>query len=73
MSRKASLGIADKKVEKSVGANTQLTTFMTLNDSETPPPTLTFAMIPVSRASIIVVSFSGQPYFRSSQLYRTPY
>ena len=50
-----------------MGASTQpcLTPFVTLNDSETSPPTLTFAIIPVSIASIIVVNFSGHPYFLS--------
>ena len=69
MSRKASSSIADRKMEKSVGASTQpcLTPFVTLNVSETPPPpTLIFAIIPVCRASIIVVNFSGHPYFLSS-------
>ena len=67
MSRNASR-VADRKMEKSVGASTQpcLTPFVTLNDSETSPLTLTFAIIPVCRASIIVVNFSGQPYFLSS-------
>ena len=51
-----------------MGASTQhcLTQFVTLNDSETSPQTLTFAIIPVCRASIIVVNFSGHPYFISS-------
>ena len=55
-------------MEKSVGASTQawLTPFVKLNYSETSPPTLTFAIIPVCRASIIVVNFSGHPYFLSS-------
>ncbi|KAK2153420.1 hypothetical protein NP493_2314g00003 [Ridgeia piscesae] len=52
MSRKASSSIADRKKEKSVG--------------ETSPPTVTFAIIPVYTASIIVVNFSGHPYFHSS-------
>ena len=43
-----------------------LTTFVTLNDSETSSLTLTFAIIPVCTASIIVVNFSGHPYFLSS-------
>ena len=38
---------------------------MTLNDSETSPPTLTFAINPVCRASIIVVNFFGHAYFLS--------
>ena len=68
MSQKASSSTADRKMEKSIGVNTQpcLTLFVTLNDSETFPPTLTLAIIPVCRASIIVVNFSGQPYFLSS-------
>ena len=51
-----------------MGASTQpcLIRFVTLNDSETSPPTLTFAIIPVCSASIIVVNFSGEPYFRST-------
>ena len=58
MSRKASSSIA----------STQpcLTSFVTLNDSETSPQTLTFAIIPVCRASIIVGNFSGHPHFLSS-------
>ncbi|KAK2187772.1 hypothetical protein NP493_154g00000 [Ridgeia piscesae] len=52
MSRKASSNIAVRKIEKSVGP--------------TSPPTLTFVIIPVCRASIIVVNFSGHPYFLSS-------
>ena len=40
--------------------------FVTLNDDDNSPPTLTFAIIQVCRASIIVVNFSGQPYFLSS-------
>ena len=68
MLRKASSSIADRKMEKSVGASTQpcLTPFVTLNDYETSPPTLTVAIIPVCSASIIVVNISGQPYFFSS-------
>ena len=68
MSRKPSSSIAYRKMEKSVGASTQpcLTPFVTLNDSETSPPTVTFAIIPVCRASIIVGNFSGQPNFLSS-------
>ena len=44
-----------------MGASTQpcLTPFVTLNDSETSPPTLTFAIIPACNASIIVVNFSA--------------
>ena len=66
MSRKASTSITDRKMEKSMGASKQpcLTPFVTLN--ETSPPTLTFAIIPVCSFSIIVVNFSGQPYFLSS-------
>ena len=68
MSRKASSTIAYRKMEKSVEASSQpyLTPFVTLNDSETSPPILTFAIIPVCSASIILVNFSGQPYFLSS-------
>ena len=55
-------------MEKSVGASTQpcLTPFVTLNDFETYPPTLIFAIIPICIASIFVVNFSGHPYFLSS-------
>ena len=51
-----------------MGVSTQpcLTPFVILNDSETSSLTLTFAIIPVYRASIIVVNFSGHPYFLSS-------
>ena len=51
-----------------MGASTHpcLTPFVTLNDSETSPQTLTVAIISVCSASIIVVHFSGQPYFFSS-------
>ena len=51
-----------------MGASTQpcFTPFITLNDSETSPPTLTFAITPVCRASFIVVNFSVHPYFLSS-------
>ena len=68
MSRKASSCIADRKIEKSVGASTQscLTPFITLNDSETSPPTLTLPIVPVCRASVIAVNLSGHPYFLSS-------
>ena len=68
MSRKPSSSIYNSTVEKSVGASTQscLTPFVTLNDLETSPPTPTFATIPICRASIIVVNFSGHPYFHSS-------
>ena len=68
MSQKASASIADRKMEKSAGTSTQpcLTPFVILNVSETSPLTLTFAIIPVCSASIIVVNFSGQLYFLSS-------
>ena len=68
MFRKASSSIADKKMEKSVGASPPpyLTPIVTLNDSETSPPSLTFAIIPVCRASVIVVNFSVHPYFLCS-------
>ncbi|KAK2172389.1 hypothetical protein NP493_966g00002 [Ridgeia piscesae] len=52
MSRKASSSIADRKMEKS--------------DSDTSPPTLAFAIIPVCSASIIIVNFSWHPYILSS-------
>ena len=67
MSPITSSSIADQKMEKSVGAGTQrCLTFVTLNYFEASPPTLTFAIIPVCSASIIVVNFRGQPYFLSS-------
>ena len=68
MSRKASSGIANRNMEKSMGANTQpcLTPFVTQNYSETSPSTLTFAIIPVCRASIIVVNACVHPYCLSS-------
>ena len=61
LSRKASSSIADRKMEKGLGASTQpcLTLFVIPNDPETSHPTLTFAIIPVCSASIIVVNFSG--------------
>ena len=68
MSLKALSSIVDRKIEKSVWASTQpcLTPFVTMNDSDTSPPKLTFAIIPVCIALIIVANFSGQPYFLSS-------
>ena len=63
MPLKASSTIAYRMIEKNVGANTP---FVTLHDSDTSPLRLTFAIIPVCRASIIVVNFSGHPYFLSS-------
>ena len=68
MSLKASSSIADKNMEKSVGARTHpcLTPFVIENVSETSPPFLTFTIIPVCRLSIRVVNFSGHPYFLSS-------
>ena len=49
-------------------ANTQpcLTPVVTMNNSETSPPTLTIAIILVCRASNIGVNFSGHTYFLSS-------
>ena len=63
MSRKALSSIADRKMEKSVGASTQpcLTPFVTLNDPETSPLTFTVAIIPVCSASIIVVNCCHSP------------
>ena len=54
-------------MEKIVRASIQhcLSPFETLSHSETSHPTLPFAIIPVYRASIIVVNFSGHPYFLS--------
>ena len=68
MSLKASSSIAGRNIEKSVGASTLLclTQFVIANVSETSPPFLAFTIIPVCRFSIIVVNFSGHPYFLSS-------
>ena len=63
MPMKASSTIDYRMMEKSVGASTP---FVTLHDSETSPLKLTFAIIPVCRASIIVVNFSRHPYFLGS-------
>ena len=68
MSLKASSCIADRNIEKRVGARTHpcLTPFVIANVSETSPPFLTFTIIPVCRLSIMVVNFSWHPYFLSS-------
>ena len=68
MSLKASSSIADRNIEKNVGASTHpfLTPFVIANVSETSPPFLTFTIIPVCRLSIMVMNFSGHPYFLSS-------
>ena len=68
MSLKASSSIADRNIEKIVEASTHpcLTPFAIANVSETSPPFLTFTIIPVCRLSIMVVNFSGHPYFLSS-------
>ena len=68
MSRKASSSIADRNIEKSMGAITHpcLTPFVIANVSETSTPFLTFTIIPVCRLSIMVVNFSGHPYFLNS-------
>ena len=68
MTLKASSSIANKNIEKSVGASTHpcLTPFVIANVSETSPPFLTFTIIPVCRHPIMVVNFSGHPYFLSS-------
>ena len=68
MSLKASSSIADINIEKSVGASTHpcLTPFVITNVSDISPPFLTFTIIPVCRLSIIVMNFSGHPYFLSS-------
>ena len=68
MSLEASSSIADRNIEKSVGASTHpcLTPFVIANVSETSPPFLTFTIIPVCRLSIMVVNFLGHPYFLSS-------
>ena len=68
MSLKASSSIADRNIEKSVGAGTHpcLTPFVIENVSETSPLFLTFTIIPVCRLYIMVVNFSGYLYFLSS-------
>ena len=68
MTRKASSSIAYRKMKKCVGACTQpcLNPFVALTESETSPPTLAFAIIPVYRVSTILVNFSGYAYFLSS-------
>ena len=69
MFREASSNIADRKMEKSVGAastHPRMTAFVTLNDYETSAPTLTFGIVPVCRSSLIVMIFSGHPYYLSS-------
>ena len=68
MSLKASSNIADRNIEKSMGASIHpcLTPFVLANVSETSPPFLTFTIIPVCKLSIITVNFSGHPYFLSS-------
>ena len=43
-----------------------LTPFVIANVSETSTPFLTFTIIPVCRLSLLVVNFSGHPYFLSS-------
>ena len=68
MSLKASSSIADRNIKKSVEASTHpcLTPFVIANVSETSTPFLTFTIIPVCRLYIMVVNFSGHPYFLSS-------
>ena len=68
LSLKASLSIADRNIEKSVGASQHLclTPFVIANISETSPPFPTFTIIPVCRLYIMAVNFSGHPYFLSS-------
>ena len=68
MSLKASSSIADRNIKKNVGASTHpcLTPFVIANVSETSPSFLMFTINPVCRLSIIVVTFSGHPYFLSS-------
>ena len=68
MSLKASSSIADRNIERSVGASTHscLTPFVIANVSETSSPFLTFTIIPVCRLSIMFVNFSGHSYFLSS-------
>ena len=68
MSLQASSSITDRNIEKSVEASTHpcLTPFVKANVSEPSPPFLTFTIIPICRLSIVVVNFSGHPYFLSS-------
>ena len=68
MSLKASSSIADRNIEKSVGASTHpcLTPFVIANVSDTSHPFLTFTIIPACRLSFMVVNFSEHPYFLSS-------
>ena len=67
MSLKASSSIADINIEQIVGTSTQpcLTPFVMANVSETSPLFLTSTIIPICRLSIMVVNFSGCPYFLS--------
>ena len=67
ISLKASSSIADRNIEKSVGASTHLclTPFVIANVSENSHPFLTLATIPVCRLSIMVVTFLEHPYFLS--------
>ena len=64
MSLKASSSIADRNIEKST--HPCLTPFVIANVSDTSHPLLTFTNIPVCRLSIMVVNFSGHPYFLST-------
>ena len=68
MSLKSPTSIADRNIEKCVGASTHpcLTPFVIANVSKTSPPFLTFTIIPECRLSIMLVNFSGHPYFLSS-------
>ena len=65
MCLKSSLGMADKNIEKNVGANTHpcLTSFVIANVSETSPPVLMLTIIQVYRLSIMVLNILGHLYF----------
>ena len=62
LSQKTSSRIVDRKMEKSVGTQPCLSPFVTLIYSQTSHPILTFAIIMIYRASIIVVNFSGHSH-----------
>ena len=68
MSLKVSSSMADRNIEKIMGASTHpcLTPFVIANVSETSPPFIPFTIIPVCRLCIMVVNFSGHPYFLRS-------
>ena len=68
MSLKASSSIAEKEMEKSVGASTHtcLTSFVIANVSEMCPPSTKLTIIPAWKFYIVVVNLSGHPYILSS-------